>query len=203
MIPLKNTIIHLIGFPGVGKLTIAKEICRQLDAVLLDNHAFNNLIFPLIRVDGKTEISDKAWEYIYRVRDTVLDAMLDLSSPDESFVLTNVFTKNDPDTRGWIRSVETTANKRNALFLPVRLLCDPEEHRTRLVQENRKEKLKMTSDHALDDWHAQDEVYDPGHPNTLTLDVTNLEPSKAAGIILTRAADLSRKANPQPETFNP
>lgn len=26
---LQNTIIHLIGFPGVGKLTIAQAICTQ------------------------------------------------------------------------------------------------------------------------------------------------------------------------------
>ena len=201
---LKNTIIHLIAFPGVGKLTIAKEICRQGGSLLFDNHAFNNLIFPFVRKDGRTQIPEKTWDYVYRIRNAVLDAMVDLAHPDESFVLTNVFTKNDPDTRGWIKSVETAAEQRGALFLPVRLLCDPEEHRKRITSEGREEKLKMSSDHALDAWHAQDEVHDPGHPNTFTLDVTHLKPDESAEIILKRAEELSRQTNPKPTaaTFN-
>ncbi len=202
---MKNTIVHLLGFPGVGKLTIAKEICEQGEALLLDNHAFNNLIFPFIRVNGKTEISDRVWDYVYKIRETVLDAALELARPDLSFVLTNVYTKNDPDTRGWIKSIEAVANKRGALFLPVRLLCDREEHRSRITDEAREKRLKMTSDHALPKWHGEDEVYDPGHPNTFTLDVTRLKPDESAGIILKRAEELSRHVAPNPstQTFNP
>lgn len=202
---LKNTIIHLIAFPGVGKLTIAKEICNQGGCVLFDNHASNNLIISMLDLKPKERIPEDAWLHIYKIRRTVLDAMVDLASPDKNFVLTNVFTRNEPDTRGWITSVEAVANKRGAVFLPVRLLCSPEEHRARITSEGRAEKLKMTSDHALDSWHAEDEVYDPGHPNTFTLDVTHLKPDESAGIILKRAEELSRHANPKPtpETFNP
>lgn len=195
---LQNTIIHLIAFPGVGKLTIAKEICRQGGCFLLDNHAFNNLIFPFAIKDEKAEISDKTWDYVHRIRGLVLDAVVDLASPDASFVLTNAFTKNDPDTHGWIESAETVAGKRGALFLPVRLLCDPEEHRKRITSQGREEVFKVSSDHALDDWHARDEVYAPNHPNTITLDITHLAPEAAAEKILEQAVALSLRNAPKP-----
>ncbi|MHC3897692.1 UNVERIFIED_CONTAM: hypothetical protein LBW93_02045 [Wolbachia endosymbiont of Nasonia longicornis] len=31
-------IIYLIGFPGSGKLTIAKELCNIIDGVIVDNN---------------------------------------------------------------------------------------------------------------------------------------------------------------------
>ena len=46
---MAGNIVHLIGFPGVGKLTIAKEIVRQRsDFVLVDNHLINNPVFSVV-----------------------------------------------------------------------------------------------------------------------------------------------------------
>jgi shikimate kinase len=39
---MNNTIIYLIGFPGVGKLTIAKELCNETSALLVDHHTLSN-----------------------------------------------------------------------------------------------------------------------------------------------------------------
>lgn len=50
---MKNTIIYLLGFPGTGKYTIAKEICKQADFKLVDNHLINNPLFTLIENDDK------------------------------------------------------------------------------------------------------------------------------------------------------
>ena len=45
---MKKNLIYLIGFPGVGKLTIAKEICKRENYVLQDNHKTVNLLFPFL-----------------------------------------------------------------------------------------------------------------------------------------------------------
>jgi hypothetical protein len=45
----KNCIIHLIGFAGVGKLTIAREIVSKTNAKLVDNHLINNPILSIIK----------------------------------------------------------------------------------------------------------------------------------------------------------
>ena len=40
-------IIHINGFPGVGKLTIAKILAEKLGARLLDNHSIYNVALAL------------------------------------------------------------------------------------------------------------------------------------------------------------
>jgi adenylate kinase family enzyme len=52
---MAGNIVHLIGSPGVGKLTIARKIIRQRpDFVLADNHLINNPVFSVVKADGKT-----------------------------------------------------------------------------------------------------------------------------------------------------
>lgn len=38
MNPLEGTIIYLLGFAGVGKYTVAKELNRLTGARVIDNH---------------------------------------------------------------------------------------------------------------------------------------------------------------------
>ncbi len=46
--------VLLMGFPGVGKLTIANELSTLVSAKVIDNHWFNNPIFRLLDDDGIT-----------------------------------------------------------------------------------------------------------------------------------------------------
>lgn len=48
---MKNTIIYLIGFPRAGKLTIAKEIAKSIDAKIVHSHRINNVLFDLVGAD--------------------------------------------------------------------------------------------------------------------------------------------------------
>ena len=54
-------IIYLLSFPGVGKRTIAAEICKHNGFRLCDNHAVNNVVFPFMRIDGHTKIPEEIW----------------------------------------------------------------------------------------------------------------------------------------------
>ena len=71
---MKNTVVYIIGFIGVGKYTIAKELEKQAGFRVIDNHAFNNLIFPLFRIDGTTKIPDKVWDILIDIRKIFFDA---------------------------------------------------------------------------------------------------------------------------------
>ncbi|MCS6759712.1 MAG: hypothetical protein MO852_12755, partial [Candidatus Devosia euplotis] len=55
---MNNAIVYLIGHYGVGKLTVARALCAATDARLFDNHLANNVIFSLIRADGKTSLPE-------------------------------------------------------------------------------------------------------------------------------------------------
>ncbi len=96
---LKNTIIYLIGFPGVGKLTTARILCQKTGAKLVDNHMINNPVFSIIGADGVTPIPEAAWIRVRQIRDVVFDTMVNVSPPEFSFVLTNVLIEKKSDKR--------------------------------------------------------------------------------------------------------
>ncbi len=89
-IPLHNTIIYLIGFPGTGKYTIALELANRTTIRIVDNQLINNPIFSVIGADGKTRLPNIVWDKVGVIREAVLDSICTLSPPDFSFVFTNV-----------------------------------------------------------------------------------------------------------------
>lgn len=139
---MKNTIIYLLGFPGTGKYTIAKEICAQADVRLVDNHLVNNPLFSLIWQDGTTPLPPRIWDNIGKVWEAVLDTIVHISAPDTSFVLTNALTDQGGVDRGWYERVQKGAEERNAVFIPVRLSCSIEEMERRIVMPDRKARMK-------------------------------------------------------------
>lgn len=86
---MKNTILYLIGFPGTGKYTIAKEIAALTGARLIDNHLINNPIFSVVRKDGRTELPKETWGYTRQIGDIVREAVVKLAPPEENFIFTN------------------------------------------------------------------------------------------------------------------
>ena len=187
---MKNTIIYLLGFPGTGKYTIAKEICRQTDFKLVDSHLINNPIFSLIPLDGKTKLSDNVWAYTDKIRSIVLDAMINLSPPEYSFVLTNNLYEGDQEDLAIYDQVKNTAEQKRAKLIPIRLLCSPEELQNRIPSTERAERFKQTNPDALD-IYLENEIIKTKHPNELTLDVTQRSPKQATKSILNHARNLS------------
>jgi hypothetical protein len=72
---MKNTIFYLIGYPGTGKYTIAKEIAALTGAVLVDNHLINNLVFSVVGAEGKAPLPAGVWPKIESIRRIVLDTI--------------------------------------------------------------------------------------------------------------------------------
>jgi hypothetical protein len=76
------------------------------------------------------------------------------------------------------------AQARGARFVPVRLLCDLEEHLSRVVRPERRERMKDVDPDEARDRHANHKLFMPDHANTLTLDVSDLTPEIAARTVL-------------------
>ena len=181
---MKNTIIYLLGFPATGKLTIAKEICRQADVKLVHNHLTCNPVFSLIHTDGITPLPDNVWKNVAKIRDVVFDTMIHLSPPEWNFVLTNALNQNDPDDAPIFKATEKMAQSRNALFVPVRLLCDEAENLRRVVSPERKLNMKEIAPEGLIRVRKDNDVFISNHTNELSLDVTRINPEESAKIIL-------------------
>ncbi len=180
---MRNTIIHLIGYPGVGKHSIAQEIASLVDVRLIDNHLVANPIFALMARNSPEPISREVWARIGIIRDLMLLTMEDISPPDLNFVLTNVIMDEPGDVAVFERVLRMVA-VRNATYVPVVLDCVIDEHLMRIPTPERAARFKWTDVAAVQASMARFKLLRPDHPNLLQPDVTALSPADAARAIV-------------------
>jgi hypothetical protein len=190
MANVPNVIVYLVGFAGTGKLAVARELAPLIDATIVDNHWINNPIFGLLRSDGMTKFPDAVWTAVAKVRDAVLETIATLSPRDASFIFTHDGRDDEPEDRAIYDAFRTTAECRNALFIPIRLICETDELARRIVMPGRKERHKSINPQSAREVSRTQKVLDPQHANGLTLDVTNLPPRQAAAVIHQRIIQL-------------
>jgi hypothetical protein len=192
---MTNTMIYLIGFAGVGKYTIAKAIRDLESCKVVDNHYVLNPIFNLIAQDGVTPLPAQVWDNAMQVRLAVLATIEHLSPRDWNFVFTNELVADElsEDSDGsnlmLYLQILKVCEARDARFVPVRLWCDLEEHVSRVVRPEHRERMKDVDVDEARDKHANHKLFMPDHANTLTLDVTDLTPQVAAQSILDHALE--------------
>lgn len=183
---MENTILYLIGHYGVGKLTVAKAICAASGARLFDNHLANNIIFSLIRTDGKTPLPNSVWNYIWRIRIEAVNAIAELAPPEFSYVLTNALLDSDFDRTAYQQIVDLAAH-RGSVFVPVILTCSEEENQRRVAEPDRELNMKHTDPVSALQQRRATNLLPIDHPNRLDLDNTNLSPEEAAAQIIAHA----------------
>ena len=184
---MNNTIIYLIGHYGVGKLTIAKAICAATSARLFDNHLANNVVFSLIPTDGRTKLPARVWDLIGVIREQAFLAIEELSSPKDSFVLTNCLVEGDPRDRDAYERVVDLAQRRGAVFVPVLLSASDAAHAARIPSAERGANYKQTDAAGAEQMRRTTELLRVEHPNRLDLDTTHLPSPEAARIIIAHA----------------
>lgn len=184
---LENTIIHLLGMPGTGKYTIAKEMVQLAPFRLVDNHLINNPLFSLVRQDGKTKLPPRIWDNTAKIWEAVADTMVHICPPEFSFILTNALFDHDEGDRRHAQNMKAVAVARKGAYIPVRLvISDVEEHTRRITAPQRNERMKEINAEAPKRYAGLD-VLKTGLPEEFTLDVTSLSPADAARDILARA----------------
>jgi hypothetical protein len=167
---------------------VAREICRLTGARLVDNHLLNNPIFTLVRQDGSTPFPPEVWLRVRDVRNAVLETLATLAPRDLSFIFTNELVEGDPDDRLAVDRLLAASRRREARYIPVRMLCEGEELARRVVGEDRRRNLKSTCPDRARRRAAEDTVLLTGCPGELTIDVTRLLPEDSALAIIGHAA---------------
>lgn len=185
---MKNTIIYLIGNAGVGKLTIAKELTSLFPHIkLMDNHLSGNLVWS---VSGDTR-HPLHLHYLGKARNLLFEIIQELGDKEDSYILTNVLYRGEND---WYEPVREMAEARGAVFLPVVITCDPDEHRKRIVSHERKAKLKTTNPENVN--HANEiGIVEFDHPNKLEIDNTHLSAKQTAEMIISAVQKLQEKGS--------
>ncbi|MBB3386299.1 phosphotransferase-like protein (plasmid) [Rhizobium sp. WW22] len=165
--------VLLMGFPGVGKLTIANELSTLISAKVIDNHWFNNPIFRLLDDDGTTPLPKGISEYTGRIRQAVLDAIVAYSPPSANFIFTQALTEDDERSVRTFQQIANASQQCEALMVPVRLLCDEEELVRRVSTPARRDRLKTIDTRASRERSSKARVLKPSHPFILDLDITS------------------------------
>ena len=188
-----NTIILLTGIAGTGKKTIGETITQidpnfklahhhdYLDPILklLDDHPFD---------DNATSVwnslNEKGWDALTKARGVIFDTIANACPSESSFVITYELLNNNVYHQAIFNEIADLAKKRNASFIPVRLICDLDELIKRLTHEKRKNYYKTQDVALIKARFAQDEVFKSQLATELTLDVSKLTPNESASKIL-------------------
>jgi len=114
-----------------------------------------------------------------------LQTIARLSPPDWSFVFTADVAEDD-DGYAFVRQLSSVAAARGTELVVVRLVCDLDELRRRIVDPRRRLRVKSTSEADAVERHGQGLArLDEWSP--VTLDVTALPPDEAVDAVLRRA----------------
>ncbi len=188
----ENHILYLIGYPGTGKYTVAKEFHAQLPHFkLVDNHLINNVLFPLIHADGVTPLPPRIWDNVSKIWAAVVDTMIHLSPVDYSFILTNHLSTSSEDV-AWFNEICRVAEARQAVLVPVTLTISVESHKERIVSDERRARFKETDPAGPEKYAQLQNLLIPDHPNSLVLDISTLSPAESVATIRTHMLSLVR-----------
>ncbi|WP_157448720.1 AAA family ATPase [Deinococcus peraridilitoris] len=195
---MNSPLVYLLGWPGVGKLSVARTMARRTGWRVVDNHLINDPIFHVVGADGVTPLPDGTRPLVRRVRAAVFEAMTSVAPAHLGYIMTNMLVESEND-RLIFSQVEEIARHRNAVFLPVLLTCEEHELRRRIITPERAERLKARSVEVLDHYLTQHTLLVPDHPDLLTLDTTHLSAEQAAhGVLAHLTASAADSAPTRP-----
>ena len=183
VVPVNNTVIYLVGPPGVGKMTIGRILANALDARLVHNHLWLNPVFSLIEPDGKTTLPREVWPLVAQIRHAVFETATTLVPASQNLVFTHAAVTENELNETIAQDIIRVARKREARLLVAQLTCSPEILAARVLSHERRLLLKEVDAHAAR-VNANFPPFDVKHPSKFHLNTTNLEAQDSAREIL-------------------
>ena len=173
----------MLGYPGVGKLTVGAHLAELLDGVLVDNQLINIPLLTLFKWDGKFLLPPEIWERVKPIREAVLATIEDLAPKTNSYVFTNDLC-DDADGREQYARIRSLADRRGSLFLAVRLECHIDEHVRRIDTPDRRVRFKGSDPAGYMRYRQQTKLIEPPVEESVTIDTTTTDPRQTAQRIL-------------------
>lgn len=180
---MARPIIHINGYPGTGKLTIAQKLVELLSSYngrLVHNHL---LIDPVGAILPR---SSPDYQPLRRaLRSVIFDALAASHDTKESIYVFTDFQSNDDIGRGVIAEYRDMAAHRGCSFVPITVTCGEDENLRRLASSERIRHGKLTDAKLVARLRDTAVIYqwskdDPLH---MELDITELEVDAAAHTI--------------------
>ena len=169
-------IVHLNGWPGVGKNPIGGLLAARLGARFIHNHLLHDIAIACCGIDDPGR-----WDLYERVRQEAYAALV-RRPLSETFVMTNALCDgSERERRAW-RHVADLASVRRVPLVPVVLEAELAENQRRVVSPERVGR-KMADPERLAVYLLSDTIQKPAVPELLVLDVTHHSPDQAAALI--------------------
>ncbi len=170
-----SVVVHINGWPGSGKLTIARLLADRLGARLIDNHLLLNPAEALFRrgEPGHAMLYAETRALVLRHAAT-LPANLPL-------VFTDALSDDAADTARFA-ACESLALARGNRCVSVVLEVDATENERRLAAPDRASHHKLTDADVLRGMRARYRLLRP--PGCRVIDVTHLAPADAAEALI-------------------
>jgi hypothetical protein len=201
--PKPLPIIHLNGFPGTGKLTIARKLVEQLNRGFGKQHPSDNarparakLVHNHLLIDPAAAVLERKQEGYNELRTAIRQAVFttlvkESSTYDTIYVFTDWQSGNVLGTEV-CKEYLTMAKARGSQFIPILITCDEQENVRRIQGVERAISTKLTDSELLVQWRQ--EVDPPpvylfsDEKARLELDVTSFKPEQAAEAIWKHAS---------------
>ncbi|HHF7373701.1 TPA: GNAT family N-acetyltransferase [Legionella bozemanae] len=182
-----NMMILLMGIAGTGKKTIGEAITTLASQFrLAHHHAWIHPVLKLLGNDAQVfwSLDDKGWAALNKARDVIFDTMTEVCSKETSFVITYELLANNSWHQEFFNQVQAVAQKREAMFVPIRLICNGAELIKRLKYSDRKGYFKTQDEALITKRLFEEDVYFSKEPYEMTLDVSCLSAEESARRIL-------------------
>jgi len=166
-------LVFLHGPPGVGKLTVGRELAALTDLGLFHNHLTVELVSSLFLFGSEP--------FIFLREQVWLAAFAEAARNDVSLIFTFC-----PERTVRERFVQETVNAVEAAggqVIFIELTCNEEELERRMEDASRKEFGKLASVERYRSLRDAGAFQFPKLPNGLILDVTALQPGESAQLI--------------------
>ena len=187
---MERIVVHLGGWPGVGKLTVARALAGLMGGMVLDNHTILNVGSAVAR-----QASPEFYAVVRAIRTVAYEAILSLP-PDVPVILTNVVARGGGSgflEENW-QSVLALADARRGDLFSVTLTCSTAENARRIASPDRDLLGKIRDPASLAALTETRELFDDGATYRLRLDTSDLSPMQAAERIQQWIRDASRDA---------
>lgn len=175
-----HPIIYLLGYPGVGKASIAARLTEATGAELLDNHRWNAEIFPKYDFGDHDPVPEAALREVDEARTATIRHLRDHPENFRGAVFTNKLYAGNTRHENRYREVADTAEALDTPLIIFHLQCDPEETLRRGQELSRAARKKLVDPEAL---AREMTTYAPmpiDHPLQVNLNITHYTVEQSA-----------------------
>ncbi len=167
-------LVFIYGPPGVGKLSVARELTRLTGYKLFDNH---------VSIRCADSVFDFGTKPFLRIVGTIRDLVFEEAAANRvSLIFTYVYSH--PQDAPHVERMCGYFESRGGGVLPVRLFCAREELERRLPRPGRAEAGKLASLETLRGLLESHDFFSPvPGRESLEVDNTALAPAEVAGLI--------------------